>query len=87
MEEPTPIENTPQASKAPGSSPQENPAAPKSKLLAGALLAVVLVVGLYYVNRYWISPAVRAQNEKRGEPSPSADVFADGHHGQTAQAK
>ena len=66
MEEQTPIENTPQAPeapKAPESSPQENPTDPKAKLLAGALLAVVLVVGLYYVNRYWIAPAVRAQTK------------------------
>ena len=75
VEEQTPIENTPQASKAPESSPQENPTAPKSKLLAGALLAVVLVVGLYYVNRYWIAPAVRAQTKSDGN-HPLAPAFS-----------
>ncbi len=61
MEEQTPMESTPQESKPPESSPPESPASPQSKLLAGALLAVVLVVGLYYVNRYWIAPAVKTQ--------------------------
>jgi len=75
VEEQTPIENIPQASKAPESSPQENPTAPKSKLLAGALLAAVLVVGLYYVNRYWIAPAVRAQT-KGDESHPLAPAFS-----------
>ena len=75
MEEQTPIENTPQASKAPESSPPENPTAAKSKLLAGALLAVVLVVGLYYVNRYWIAPAVRAQTKGDGN-HPLAPAFS-----------
>ncbi len=75
MEEQTPIENTPQESKAPESSPPENPTAPKSKLLAGALLAVVLVVGLYYVNRYWIAPAVRAQTKGEGS-HPLAPAFS-----------
>ena len=75
MEEQTPIENTPQASKAPEGPPQENPTATKSKLLAGALLAVVLVVGLYYLNRYWIAPAVRAQTKSDGN-HPLAPAFS-----------
>jgi thiol-disulfide isomerase/thioredoxin len=75
VEEQTPIENTPESLKAPESSPQENPTAPKSKLLAGALLAVVLVVGLYYVNRYWIAPAVRAQTKGDGS-HPLAPAFS-----------
>ncbi len=75
MEEQTPIENIPQASKAPENSPQEKPGPPKSKLLAGALLAVALVVGLYYVNRYWIAPAVRAQT-KGDENHPLAPEFS-----------
>jgi thiol-disulfide isomerase/thioredoxin len=75
VEEQTPIENIPQASKAPESSPQENPAPPKSKLLAGALLALVLVVGLYYLNRFWIAPAVRAQT-KGDENHPIAPAFS-----------
>jgi thiol-disulfide isomerase/thioredoxin len=75
VEEQTPIENAPQASKAPESSPHENPTAPKSKLLAGALLSVVFVVGLYYVNRYWIAPAVRAQTKTEGD-HPLAPEFS-----------
>ena len=75
MEEQTPSENTPQAAKAPESSPPENRAVLQSKLLAGALLAVVLVVGLYYVNRYWIAPAVRAQTKGDGA-HPLAPAFS-----------
>ena len=75
MEEQTPIEDTPQASKAPESSLPENPKAAKSKLLAGALLSVVLVVGLYYLNRYWIAPAVRAQTKSDGN-HPLAPAFS-----------
>jgi thiol-disulfide isomerase/thioredoxin len=75
VEEQTPIENAPQASKAPESSPQENPTGLKSKLLAGALMALVLVVGLYYVNRYWIAPAVRAQTKSDGN-HPLAPAFS-----------
>ncbi len=63
MEEPTPNDNTPQAPNASDGSAQKNAPAARSKILAGALLALVLVVGLYYVNRYWISPAVRAQTK------------------------
>ena len=73
--EQTPIENTSQAPKAPEVAPQANPTAPKSKLFAGALLAVVLVVGLYYLNRYWIAPAVRAQT-KGDENHPVAPTFS-----------
>ena len=75
MEEQTPIENTPQASKSPESFPKENPRALQSKLLAGSLLSVVLVVGLYYVNRYWIAPAVRAQ-PKSDRNHPLAPAFS-----------
>jgi thiol-disulfide isomerase/thioredoxin len=75
VEEPTPIENTPEEPKAPESSPREKPAASNSKLLAGALLAVILVVGLYYVNRYWIAPAVKAQT-KGDQNHPLAPTFS-----------
>jgi thiol-disulfide isomerase/thioredoxin len=37
------------------------------KVLAGALLAVGLVVGLYLVNRYWIAPAVTSQAKSASE--------------------
>jgi len=33
----------------------------RGKLLAGAVLAVIIVGGLYLVNRYWIHPAVMIQ--------------------------
>lgn len=75
MEEQTPNENTPQAPKTTESSPQEDRADVKSKLLAGALLAVTLVVGLYYVNRYWIAPAVRVR-AKSNESHPLAPAFS-----------
>jgi thiol-disulfide isomerase/thioredoxin len=70
VEEQTPNEIAPQEIKAP-----EAKATPGSKLLAGALLAVALVVGLYYVNRYWIAPAVKAQN-KGDESHPLAPTFS-----------
>jgi thiol-disulfide isomerase/thioredoxin len=38
----------------------------QGRLLAGASLAVLLVVALYFVNRYWIAPAVRAQTKAGG---------------------
>ena len=63
MEEQTPNENAPQASEAPQVDPGPPAPASKSKLLGGALLAVALVVGLYFVNRYWIAPAVNAHPE------------------------
>jgi len=75
VEGPTPNEITTQTSKTPERSPQEKPTSPKSKLFAGALLAVVLVVGLYYINRYWIAPAVRAQT-KGNENHPLAPDFS-----------
>ena len=75
MEEQTPIGNTPQASGAPEAPPHKQHASPQSKLLAGALLALVLVVGLYYLNRYWITPAVRAQTKGEGA-HPLAPAFS-----------
>ena len=61
MEEQTPLDSTPQEPKAPEGPPPESQPPARSKLLLGVLLAVVLVVGLYFVNRYWIAPAVKAQ--------------------------
>ena len=67
MEEQKPIESSPNAGSDEGASPpQETAAVKNSKLLAGAVVAVLLVVGLYFVNRYWISPAVRAQTKTNG---------------------
>ena len=75
MEEPTPNENSLQRPSTPESSPPDKPSPPRSKLLTGALLAVVFVVGLYYVNRYWIAPAVRAQT-KGDAAHPLAPEFS-----------
>jgi thiol-disulfide isomerase/thioredoxin len=33
----------------------------RGKLLIGALLAVILVAGLYLINRYWLAPSLRTQ--------------------------
>ncbi len=44
--------------------PPESPAKSNGpKLLLGAVLAIAVAVGLYYVNRYWIAPAVKAQSK------------------------
>ena len=76
MEEQTPMENkTPPESTAPESSPQEKPPVPRSRLLVGAALAIALVIGLYFVNRYWIAPAVRAQSKGDGS-HPAAPTFS-----------
>ena len=67
----------PQESKPPEISPPENPPAPQIQVARwGALLAVVLVVGLYYVNRYWIAPAVRAQTKEAMGRHPMAPAFS-----------
>jgi thiol-disulfide isomerase/thioredoxin len=73
VEEQTPIGNGSEALKPPETTP--NPSGPTSKLVAGALLALVLVVGLYYVNRYWIAPAVRVR-AKSDESHPLAPAFS-----------
>jgi thiol-disulfide isomerase/thioredoxin len=66
---------TPEVPKAPESPPAGNAATGKLKVLVGALLAVILVVGLYFLNRYWISPAVRAQT-KSDSSHPAAPGFS-----------
>jgi thiol-disulfide isomerase/thioredoxin len=40
---------------------------PRVKLLLGAVLAVALASGLYVVNRYWITPALRTQAMSSGD--------------------
>jgi AhpC/TSA family len=77
VEELTPMEDKTPAEATPPESPllQENPPAQRSKLLMGAVLAIALVIGLYFVNRYWIAPAVRAQS--KGDAShPAAPAFS-----------
>ena len=39
----------------------------RGKLLVGAALVVILVAGLYLVNRYWISPALMTQAMTSGD--------------------
>jgi thiol-disulfide isomerase/thioredoxin len=41
--------------------------ASRGKVLIGAVLAVILVSGLYLVNRYWIAPALQTQAMSGGE--------------------
>jgi len=65
----------PEALKGPEGPPPENPKAPRSKILAGALMALLVVVGLYFVNRYWIAPAVKAQT-KGSDTHPLAPQFS-----------
>ena len=77
MEENTPIENAPQ--EPPPTLPPSSPAPPakprQSQLLVGALLAITVVVGLYFVNRFWIAPAVKAQPKDNGD-HPMAPAFS-----------
>jgi thiol-disulfide isomerase/thioredoxin len=76
VEEQKPVEGTPQEkTEAVESSPQSQKTVRTLKLLIGALLAVILVVGLYVVNRYWISPAVRTRMRSSGD-HPLAPDFS-----------
>jgi thiol-disulfide isomerase/thioredoxin len=75
-EEQKPLESPPQeGAKAGEIAPREKAAVKKLKLLVGALSAVVLVMGLYLVNQYWISPAVRIQAKSSGD-HPLAPDFS-----------
>ncbi len=76
MEEQKPIESSLQdKAQVVESSPQNQKTVKKLKLLVGALLGVILVVGLYFVNRYWISPAVKTQMKGSGD-HPLAPGFS-----------
>jgi len=55
--------------------PPERAGASKGKVLMGAVLALALVVGLYFVNRFWITPAVKIQ-AKPSKEHPSAPDFS-----------
>ena len=46
---------------------KETRVATKGKVLIGAVLAVTLVSGLYLLNRYWITPALRTQAMNSGD--------------------
>jgi cytochrome c biogenesis protein CcmG/thiol:disulfide interchange protein DsbE len=54
---------------------EEKATVKRSKVAVGALLAIVLVAGLYYVNRRWISPLGR-QNMSSGDAHPLAPDFS-----------
>ena len=54
---------------------EEQATVKRSKVEVGALLAIVLVAGLYYVNRRWISPLGR-QDLSRGGAHPLAPDFS-----------
>jgi cytochrome c biogenesis protein CcmG/thiol:disulfide interchange protein DsbE len=76
VEEQKPVEGTPQEkTEAVEGSPHNQKTAKTLKLLVGALLAVILVVGLYVVNRYWISPALRTPMKGSGD-HPLAPDFS-----------
>lgn len=47
----------------------------QAKVLLGALLAVLLVAGLYLVNRYWIAPATQRGGKLSGD-RPMAPQFS-----------
>ena len=54
---------------------EEKATVKRSRVLVAALLAIVLVAGLYYVNRRWISPSGR-QGLSRGDAHPLAPDFS-----------
>ena len=54
---------------------EEKATVKRSRVLVAALLAIVLVAGLYYVNRRWISPLGR-QDLSRGGAHPLAPDFS-----------
>jgi cytochrome c biogenesis protein CcmG/thiol:disulfide interchange protein DsbE len=76
VEEQKPLESPPQEGAEAGEiRPREKITVKKLKLLVGALAAVVLVVGLYLANQFWISPAVRIQARSSGD-HPLAPGFS-----------
>jgi thiol-disulfide isomerase/thioredoxin len=47
------------------------------KVALGALLAILIVVGLYFVNRYWIAPATQKQTIRgQSKDHPMAPAFS-----------
>jgi len=62
-----------QAPQAP--TPPQSPGVSRSKVAAGAVLALALVVGLYVANRYWIKPATKIQADGSKE-HPAAPDFS-----------
>ena len=58
-------------------SSSERPVAKKRKVVLGAVIAIALAVGLYFVNHFWIAPATlrQAQAKSTGE-HPLAPQFS-----------
>jgi thiol-disulfide isomerase/thioredoxin len=46
------------------------------KVLFGAILAIALVVGLYFLNRYWIAPATKHSSVQTAGAHPPAPEFS-----------
>jgi thiol-disulfide isomerase/thioredoxin len=55
--------------------PQERSGVSRGKVLVGAVLALALVVSLYFVNRFWIAPALKIQ-AKTSKEHPLAPDFS-----------
>jgi len=66
-EQSKPAEAAGEQSKPPEGGGKTSGQAPRSKLLFGVLLALTVVVGLYFINRNWITPALRTQPMTSGE--------------------
>jgi len=47
----------------------------RGRVLIGAILAIILASGLYFINRYWISPAVQTQAMTGGD-HPAAPAIS-----------
>ena len=64
-------------SKGAPATPEPQPAK-TSKVALGAVLAILLVVGLYFINRYWIAPATQRKAPKLQASGnrPVAPVFS-----------
>jgi thiol-disulfide isomerase/thioredoxin len=50
--------------------------ASRGKLLIGAVLAVILVAGLYLINRYWLAPSLRTQAAMMTGDHPDAPAIS-----------
>jgi thiol-disulfide isomerase/thioredoxin len=50
--------------------------ASRGKVLVGAVLAVILVAGLYLINRHWIAPSLRTQAAMMAGDHPDAPAIS-----------
>jgi thiol-disulfide isomerase/thioredoxin len=55
---------------------EESEAVKQAKVLIGAVLAIVVVAGLYFINRYWIAPATVVHTAKAAGNRPLAPDFS-----------